>query len=488
MGGVPSRCVSSTTQGDIGVIIADFNGLPVLPLDKRVPSHALKRRGAISGASEDLCEVEEYPKHTYRRRGAISYNPKDDKAVYIRHLGDALSKRKVKASWSDHSRVPDLPSTNGHISLDLPHAYERRGSLQALGPSSQNYRKQMKGTAMHYLCVDGNVSDLKVHGLLQAADMWDFDLFALRRITEGRPLFFLGLNILQKHKVLEHFGLDYLNVIKFLSTVEGAYHSENPYHNCTHAADVLQALHCLLIDNPYYESLTPAEVLAALLAAITHDVDHPGVNQNFLINTSSYLYALHGDHSLLERHHIQAARGIIAESGLLSHLCQESRCEILDLVDSLILATDINRHKLYLSELDHKLKMNAFDVSRASDRQLFLEVTIKCADISNPCRPWRMCKVWCENIMEEFFRQGDLERSLNLPISFLCDRRTILIPQAQKDFIDFVVRPQFLLWQECTRSAVSSLMLSHLSANQKLWDELAHRNTVVNSDESTDSD
>ena len=43
-------------------------------------------------------------------------------------------------------------------------------------------------------------------------------------------------------------------------------------------------------------------------------------------------------------------------------------------MDSLILATDINRHKLYLSELDHKLKMNAFDVSRASDRQLFLEV------------------------------------------------------------------------------------------------------------------
>ena len=34
--------------------------------------------------------------------------------------------------------------------------------------------------------------------------------------------------------------------------------------------------------------------------------------------------------------------------------------------------------------------------------------------------------------MEEFFRQGDLERSLNLPISFLCDRTTIVIPQAQK--------------------------------------------------------
>ena len=34
--------------------------------------------------------------------------------------------------------------------------------------------------------------------------------------------------------------------------------------------------------------------------------------------------------------------------------------------------------------------------------------------------------------MEEFFRQGDCERSLHLPISFLCDRHTIQIPLAQQ--------------------------------------------------------
>ena len=91
MGGIPSRCVYSSTQGDIGVIVSDLNGLPVLPLDKRVPSKVFKRRGAISGPSETLYEEEELSKHTYRRRGAISYNQKDDRAVYIRHLGESLS-------------------------------------------------------------------------------------------------------------------------------------------------------------------------------------------------------------------------------------------------------------------------------------------------------------------------------------------------------------------------------------------------------------
>ena len=34
--------------------------------------------------------------------------------------------------------------------------------------------------------------------------------------------------------------------------------------------------------------------------------------------------------------------------------------------------------------------------------------------------------------MEEFFRQGDAERDLQLPISFLCDRHSVCVPDSQK--------------------------------------------------------
>lgn len=39
--------------------------------------------------------------------------------------------------------------------------------------------------------------------------------------------------------------------------------------------------------------LTPLEIMASLIAAVAHDLDHPGVNQPFLIATSNHLATLY---------------------------------------------------------------------------------------------------------------------------------------------------------------------------------------------------
>lgn len=40
-------------------------------------------------------------------------------------------------------------------------------------------------------------------------------------------------------------------------------------------------------------NLTPLEIVGSLIAAMAHDLDHPGVNQPFLVATSNHLASLY---------------------------------------------------------------------------------------------------------------------------------------------------------------------------------------------------
>ena len=49
-------------------------------------------------------------------------------------------------------------------------------------------------------------------------------------------------------------------------------------------------------------------------------------------------------------------------------------------------------------------------------------------DISQATRDFELTKEWTYLLFEEFFIQGDLESESDLPITFMCDRDTIKIP------------------------------------------------------------
>lgn len=86
--------------------------------------------------------------------------------------------------------------------------------------------------------------------------------------------------------MLKTFKMCPKTFITFMMTLEDHYLKDAPYHNRVHAADVVQSTHVLL-NSPALESVfTSLEVLSALFASAIHDVDHPGLTNQFLINTS----------------------------------------------------------------------------------------------------------------------------------------------------------------------------------------------------------
>lgn len=300
----------------------------------------------------------------------------------------------------------------------------------------------------------------------------------------------LCVHLFHLYGLLDHFKLDVVRVWKLFTLIEEGYHSSNPYHNSIHATDVTQAMHCFLQQTKILNHLEPLEIMSALIGAVTHDLDHPGVNQQFLITTSNHLAALYKNASVLENHHWRSAIGCLLESGLAEQLIAV-KPELERQIQNLILATDITRQQEFLTRFKRFLNPTGDDeplnLSIPEHRQFILQIALKCADISNPCRPWDISKKWSYKVCEEFYRQGDYERQLGLMVTSLCDRQTTSVPKIQEGFFRVVVTPLMNEWHRFLQTDLSYKMMRHLKNNQcqwekKLQDELAEETRTEISD------
>ncbi|XP_058027213.1 cAMP-specific 3',5'-cyclic phosphodiesterase 7B isoform X2 [Ahaetulla prasina] len=321
--------------------------------------------------------------------------------------------------------------------------------------------------------------------MLSKVGMWDFDIFLFDRLTNGNSLVTLLCHLFNIHGLIHHFQLDMVTLYRFLGMVQEDYHSQNPYHNAVHAADVTQAMHCYLKEAKLANFLTPLDVMLGLLAAAAHDVDHPGVNQPFLIKTKHHLAGLYQNVSVLENHHWRSTIGMLRESRLLAHLPKEESHDIEQQLGSLILATDINRQNEFLTQLKAHLKNQDLKLEDASDRHFMLQIALKCADICNPCRLWELSKQWSERVCEEFYRQGDLEQKFDLEISPLCNQKKDTIPSIQIGFMTYIVEPLFEEWANFTGNThLSENMLNHLRRNKTKWKRLLPKQHGITIDHS----
>lgn len=138
----------------------------------------------------------------------------------------------------------------------------------------------------------------QVDVLLEKILDWDFNVFEVAELTNGRPLFFTSLALFTKHDLIRKFNIDEAKLRKFLSVIEDGYDARNPYHNSIHAADVVQTLNYFITTGGLDRYATELDIFASLVAAIIHDYEHPGLNNAFHINTQSELAIRYNDKSV----------------------------------------------------------------------------------------------------------------------------------------------------------------------------------------------
>ncbi|XP_026170109.1 cAMP-specific 3',5'-cyclic phosphodiesterase 4B-like [Mastacembelus armatus] len=291
---------------------------------------------------------------------------------------------------------------------------------------------------------------------LEDINKWGLNIFGVAEHSHNRPLTCVMYTIFQERDLMRTFKIPTDTFVTFMLTLESHYHSDVAYHNSLHAADVAQSTHILLSTPALDAVFTDLEILAAIFAAAIHDVDHPGVSNQFLINTNSELALMYNDESVLENHHLAVGFKLLQEDNcdIFQNLTKKQKQTLRRMVIDMVLATDMSKHMSLLADLKTMVETKKVTSSGVllldnyTDRMQVLRNMVHCADLSNPTKPLDLYRQWTDRIMDEFFHQGDRERERGMEISPMCDKHTASVERTQVSFIDYIVHPLWETWAD----------------------------------------
>ncbi|XP_040039396.1 3',5'-cyclic-AMP phosphodiesterase 4C isoform X2 [Gasterosteus aculeatus] len=321
-------------------------------------------------------------------------------------------------------------------------------------------------------------------------DRWGLDIFKIAEFSGNRPLTVIMYTIFQERDLMKTFKIPNDTFITLMMTLEDHYRADVAYHNNIHAADVVQSIHVLL-STPALESVfTDLEIMAVLFASAIHDVDHPGVTNQFLINTSSELALMYNDASVLENHHLAVGFKLlqVENCDIFQNLTRKQKESLRKMVIDMVLATDMSKHMNFLADMKTMVEtkkvtsLGVLLLDNYSDRIQVLQNMVHCADLSNPTKPLELYRKWTDRIMVEFFTQGDQERDKGMEISPMCDKHNASIEKNQVGFIDYVVHPLWETWADLVHPDAQDI-LDTLEDNREWYQSMIRRSPSPSSPE-----
>ncbi|XP_067009440.1 cGMP-dependent 3',5'-cyclic phosphodiesterase [Anabrus simplex] len=256
------------------------------------------------------------------------------------------------------------------------------------------------------------------------------------------------LRMLDDLGLIQHFRIKREPLIRFIMFVKKGYR-DTPYHNWMHAFSVTHFAYVLiknlnLIDQGY---ITQLDALALMISCACHDLDHRGTTNAFQMQSCTVLASLYSSEgSVMERHHLSQTLCILntEHCNFLDCLSPEQYSKCLDLIRDMILATDLAQHIRIFAEQQEMLN-DGYDKNNEKHKRLLLSLLMTCSDLSDQTKDWKTSKKIAEMIYEEFFKQGDMEKSMgNNPLEMM-DRDKARIPELQIQFLSDIVIPVFQL-------------------------------------------
>ncbi|GLB42300.1 putative phosphodiesterase [Lyophyllum shimeji] len=289
----------------------------------------------------------------------------------------------------------------------------------------------------------------------------------------------------------ETVGVSMEQVSPFVHHLRRIYRLENSYHNFEHALDVLQASYSYLRaagmvpplsillepgrmwkserafdSGPLVTSLNLHCLFVIYIAAIGHDAGHPGFTNLFMKNAGTPLSEVYDGKSALEQMHCQLLFCVMRCHGLgvvLDH--PENGQYVRKLLWETVIATDMSVHDMFMERFQ---KATTGDIAPICHRQILMcQAILKCADISNPSRPYPVAKHWAAALMEEWSSQALLEKFMHLPTTVQSSDTPVNEASSQVFFITHFAKPLLDLVSQAVIEM--KLFADHCTNNLRIW-------------------
>uniref|UniRef100_A0A8C1BEQ5 Phosphodiesterase n=1 Tax=Cyprinus carpio carpio TaxID=630221 RepID=A0A8C1BEQ5_CYPCA len=277
-------------------------------------------------------------------------------------------------------------------------------------------------------------------------------------------------------KLVQNFQMKYKSLCQWILSVKKNYRKNVVYHNWRHAFNTSQCMFAVLKSGRFQSSLSDLEVLALMIATLSHDLDHRGVNNSYIKRSDHPLAQLYC-HSTMEHHHFDQCLMILNSPGnqILSGLSLDEYKATLKMIEKAILATDLALYMKKRTEFFELAKNSQFVWEDGYHRDLLRSMLMTACDISAITKPWPVQKKIAELVATEFFEQGDKERrELNIePIDLMNREKQDKIPSMQVSFIDAICTQLYVALTGI--SEYCSPLLEGCRKNRQNWKLLAEQ-------------
>ncbi|XP_053438713.1 cone cGMP-specific 3',5'-cyclic phosphodiesterase subunit alpha' [Nycticebus coucang] len=315
----------------------------------------------------------------------------------------------------------------------------------------------------------------------RAVQLYEF-CFSDFPLTE-RGLIQCGLRLFFEINAVEKFKVPVEVLTRWMYTVRKGYRSVT-YHNWRHGFNVGQTMFTLLTTGRLKKYYTDLEAFAMLAAAFCHDIDHRGTNNLYQMKSTSPLARLHGS-SILERHHLEYSKTLLQDESLniFQNLNKRQFETVIHLFEVAIIATDLalyfKKRTMFQKIVDACEQMETEEQAikyvtiDPIKKEIIMAMMMTACDLSAITKPWEVQSQVALLVANEFWEQGDLERTVlqQQPIPMMDRNKKDELPKLQVGFIDFVCT---FVYKEFSRFHKEiTPMMNGLQNNRMEWKSLA---------------